>query len=350
MGRWCSTLDNIKLNIKLRGRILNHYNILCARLLCQALNLKTKSKMKPILLLLICLLTLTIQAQSFHELVTNADNFYTAKEYQKSATEFDKAFKIEEGNASQYYNAACSWALTGDTIQSIKYLMLSADKGWSNLKHIKKDADITSLHAVEGWEKVISKVQTNLDEYEKDFDKPLKSQLEQINVKDQTLRQLYREAEDKFGRESDEMKYFWQLVSEQDSLNELAVIKIINERGWVGKSLVGGQANMTLWLVIQHAPIETQEKYLPLLKESVKLGESQGSHLALLEDRIQMRNGKPQTFGSQITRDEVTGNQIVYEIWEPEYVNQRRKEVGLGPIQDYIKRWGIEWTIEQKEK
>lgn len=89
---------------------------------------------------------------------------------------------------------------------------------------------------------------------------------------------------------------------------------------------------------------------LPLLTESVLSGESKGSHLALLEDRIQMRNGKPQTYGSQIVNDKETGKQIVYEVWEPEYVNQRRKEVGLGPIEDYIKRWGIEWAIEQKIK
>ena len=263
--------------------------------------------------------------------------------------EYEKAFNIEEGSASQYYNAACSWALSGDTIQSIKNLKLSADKGWKNLKHIKRDKDLSSLYETEEWSVILKKVQANLDEYEKDFDKPLKEQLEQIYVRDQMLRQLYRDAEDKFGKESDEMNYFWELVSEQDSINELEVINIIEQKGWVGKSLVGGQANMTLWLVIQHAPLETQEEYLPLLKKSVLEGESSGSHLALLEDRIQMRNGKPQIYGSQITTDKETGEQVVYEVWEPEYVNQRRKEVGLGPIEDYVKRWGIEWTIEQKE-
>ena len=48
------------------------------------------------------------------------------------------------------------------------------------------------------------------------MDKPLKNKLEQIYLRDQMLRQLYREAEDKFGKESDEMQYFWQLVDEQD--------------------------------------------------------------------------------------------------------------------------------------
>jgi hypothetical protein len=146
------------------------------------------------------------------------------------------------------------------------------------------------------------------------------------------------------------MKYFWQVVSEQDSLNEFEVIEIIEGRGWVGTNLVGGKANMTLWLVIQHAPIEAQEKYLPLLEKSVKAGDSQGNHLALLEDRIQMRNGKPQIYGSQITRDQESGKQIVYEIKDPEYVNQRRKSVGLGSIESYVKRWGIDWIVEQKER
>ena len=306
--------------------------------------------MKSILTILICLLTITIQAQTFEELIRNGDKLYNEEKYLESAKKYEKALNFEEGNTGQYYNAACSWALSGDTIQSIKNLNLSADKGWKNLKYIKRDKDLSSLYEIKGWSKILEKVQANLDEYEKDFDKPLKVQLDQIYVRDQMLRQLYRGAEEKFGKESDEMKYFWQLVSEQDSLNEIEVIKIIEEKGWVGKSLVGGQANMTLWLVIQHAPLETQEKYLPLLKKSVLKGESSGSHLALLEDRIQMRNGKPQTYGSQITTDKETGEQVVYEIREPEYVNQRRKEVGLGPIEDYVKRRGIEWKIEQKEK
>ncbi|MFK7921899.1 MAG: DUF6624 domain-containing protein [Bacteroidia bacterium] len=299
---------------------------------------------------ILCLAGFLAQAQTFIELIGQGDQYYEAKEYIESAQQYDKAFALEEGSATQYYNAACSHSLAGDTIQSIEYLKLSAKKGWRNFDHIKRDSDLDPLHTVNGWQEVLDLVLANKEEFEKDYNKPLMAELEQIHVKDQTLRQLYRAADEKFGRGSPEMNYFWKLVSEQDSLNELAVIAIIEEYGWVGSSIVGGKANMTLWLVIQHAPLPTQEKYLPLLKESVLAGESSGSHLALLEDRILMRNAKPQTYGSQITRDEVSGEQIVYEIKEPEYVNQRRKEVGLGPIQDYIKRWDIEWTIEQKEK
>lgn len=37
-------------------------------------------------------------------------------------------------------------------------------------------------------------------------------------------------------------------------------------------------------------------------------------------------------------------------IMEPEYVNQRRRELGMDPIEDYQKEYGLVWTVEQKEK
>jgi len=296
------------------------------------------------------LIGFSIQAQTFQEFIKIGDDFYDEKKYPESAQAYEKAFALEEGKSGTYYNAACSWALTGDTLNSIKYLKLSANKGWRNLKHIKRDKDLTSLHSVRGWDEVMDLVQANLDEYEKDYDKPLKVQLEKIYIKDQTLRQLSGDAREKFGKDSDEMKYFKELIFYQDSLNQIEVTEIINKRGWVGKSLVGGNANSALWMVVQHGPIEMQEKYLPLVKESVLKGESRGDHLALLQDRILMRNDKPQIYGSQLRPDKETGKPVVYEIKDPEYVNQRRKEIGLGPIQDYIKRWGVEWTVEQKEK
>lgn len=67
--------------------------------------IKTK-KMKYILTILICLLTITSQAQTFDELIQNSDKLYDEEKYRVSAKEYEKAFNIEEGNASQYYNAS----------------------------------------------------------------------------------------------------------------------------------------------------------------------------------------------------------------------------------------------------
>lgn len=305
--------------------------------------------MKKVILLVVCFISSFASAQDFETQLSEANNLYAAKEYEASGKQYDKAFALQKGNASQYYNAACSWALAGNSEKAFEYLGLSARQGWLNVDHIKNDGDLQSLHNNPEWSNIIYQVEKNKSINEENYNKPLKLELENIYVKDQMLRQLYVYAEEKFGSDSPEMEYFWALVSEQDLANEAEVERIVQENGWVGKSEVGGKANMTLWLVIQHAPIETQEKYLPLLQESVKNGESNGNHLAMLEDRILMRNNKPQTYGSQIITNPTTGEQEVYEIADPEYVDQRRREVGLPPISTYLSRWNISWDVPQKD-
>lgn len=300
--------------------------------------------------LLACLMAFVTQAQTFQDFIRNGDKLYAEGKFLESAMEYDKAFEQREGDQVYYYNAACSWSLAGDTVQSIKYLNQSIDYGWKDIIHLKKDKDLSKLHSTKGWTDLLEKLQAKIDEYEKDFDKPLKKQLEQIYDRDQIWRALNPTVVKKFGRDSEQMKYFRNITAEQDSLNLIEVIKIIDERGWVGKNLVGEKGNKALWYVIQHTKLETQEKYLPLLKESVQKGLSNPKDMALLEDRINVRRGKPQVYGSQMKYNKETGKWHFPEIIDPEYVNQRRKEVGLYPIEDDVQRRGIEWNIEQKER
>ncbi len=168
----------------------------------------------------------------------------------------------------------------------------------------------------------------------------LKRELESIRIKDQALRLLLPEIEIKFGKDSEEMKYFWSLIHKQDSINEAEVIEIIKANGWLGANRVGNMANQSLWLVIQHAALETQEKYLPKLKESVEKGESDGWYLAFLEDRILMRKGEKQVYGSQTQYNTITGKYHIYQIRDVNSVNERRLEIGLEPIEEYATKNG----------
>ncbi len=168
----------------------------------------------------------------------------------------------------------------------------------------------------------------------------IREQLELLGTKDQTLRLLLPGAEEKFGRSTEEYNYFWTLIHQQDSIVLNQVISIIDTFGWVGKNTVGEKANQALWLIIQHADLETQERYLPLLKESVKKGESEGWHLAFLEDRILMRNGKKQLYGTQAVWDNVLKKNKIYPTENIESVNERRKKLGLETLEDYAKANG----------
>ncbi|MFD2069537.1 DUF6624 domain-containing protein, partial [Pontibacter silvestris] len=157
----------------------------------------------------------------------------------------------------------------------------------------------------------------------------LKKELETIRMKDQTLRLVLPMVEEKFGKNSEERKYLWSLINYQDSINVLAIKEIIEKEGWLGTNRVGYFANQSIWMVIQHAPLGIQEKYLPYLKKSVAKGESEGWYLAFLEDRILMRNGEKQKYGSQSKFNKQTGKNHIYPIMDYKNVNKRRAEIGL---------------------
>ncbi len=171
-------------------------------------------------------------------------------------------------------------------------------------------------------------------------DSILKKEIELIGTEDQTLRLLLPQVTEKFGRESNEFKYIWSLINRQDSICLNKLIKILDTHGWVGKSKVGEKANQAIWLIIQHSELNIQEKYLPLLKESVEKGESEGWHLAFLKDRVLMRNKQKQLYGTQAVWDKTLQKNKIYPIEDLKNVNQRRKKLGLESIEKFAESNG----------
>ena len=185
---------------------------------------------------------------------------------------------------------------------------------------------------------------------EANIDKSLSAILDTIYQEDQKYRLQSNKIEKKYGLESEEFKAHWKTIKEKDSINLIKVKKILDERGWLGADIIGRQGNATLFLVIQHADLETQEKYLPMMREAVKKGNAIPSSLALLEDRVALRQGKKQIYGSQMLRDPETGFYYVAPLKDPDNVDKRRKKVGLRKLQDYISYWGLTWDIEEYKK
>ena len=313
-----------------------------------------KSTLLSILSIFFSLFSYAQDQAKYAELIEDAWNFYESQEYLKSGKKYSEAFVAlgNKGTANDRYNAACSWALSGETDSAFVQLNKITENGsYSNLAHISSDVDLTSLHADERWSTVIEGVRANKEKAEANFDKPLVAMLDTIFQEDQYERRKIAGIEEKHGWDSDEMMAQWAIINKKDSVNLIKVRKILDERGWLGADVIGGQGNHTLFLVIQHADIETQEKYLPMMREAVADGRAGANSLALLEDRVALRKGGKQIYGSQIGRDPITGEDYVLPLTDPDNVDKRRAEVGLGPIQDYISRWGMTWDVEAyKEK
>lgn len=310
--------------------------------------------MKKFLLLTItCLLLFTTafgqDHEKYAELIEKAWNLYESKDYLASGETYAQAFVALGGSGvvTERYNAACSWALANRPDSAFVQLFKIAENGnFSNYSHITTDTDLNALHQDMRWANVIAIVKANKEKAEARLDKPLVAQLDSIHHNDQDLRIEIENISAQYGQDSDEMRLHWKKINAQDSINLIAVTHILDERGWLGADVIGSKGAQTLFLVIQHADLLTQLKYLPMLRKAVAQGKAHASSLALLEDRVALRQGNRQIYGSQIHTDKETGEPYVAPIMEPDYVNERRAKVGLEPIEEYIKHWNLTWDVE----
>jgi hypothetical protein len=299
------------------------------------------------LLLFICSF---IYGQTYKSIVTEADGFYNRKEYQKSVDKFKEAFKIEQKSAGDFYNAACAASLSGNKELAFEWLNLALKNGWTNIVHLKTDSDLISLRDSKSWNNLLTEMQKEVDKKEANYDRPLQTKLLTIYDEDQPIRQQYISAQKEFGYQSKQVDSLGKVMMYKDSINLIKVTEILDNYGWVGADKVGEQANLTLFLVIQHSDLKTQQKYLPMMREAVKNKKATASALALLEDRVALDEGKRQVYGSQIGRDNETNKNFVLPLDDPDNVDKRRAEAGLGPLADYVKRWDIIWNVEEYKK
>lgn len=288
--------------------------------------------------------------QTYKSIVAEADAFYKNKEYKKSVEKYEEAFKLEQKSGSDFYNAGCSASLLGNKKLAFKWLNLALKNGWSNVRHLKSDTDLTLLHRDKKWDKLVLEMQLIVDKREINYDKSLQAKLLAIYEDDQPIRQQYISAQKEFGHQSKQVDSLGKIMMYKDSINLIKVTEILDKYGWVGADKVGGQANQTLFLVIQHSDLKTQQKYLPMMREAVKNKNASGSALALLEDRVALGEGKRQIYGSQIGYNNFTNKSYVLPLDDPDNVDKRRAEVGLGLLADYVKRWDIIWNVEEYKK
>ena len=308
---------------------------------------------KSILFIFTILLTLNAaiaqDLEKYQSLVDEAWSLYKAENYKASALKYSEAFLAldNKGYSTDRYNAACSYALANVPDSSFVQLFKIAEKSnYSSYDHMSKDPDLQNLYDDERWERVLGIVKANKEKAEANLDKDLAETLNKIYQDDQGLRRQISEVEAEYGRDSDEMKAHWKKIQEKDSINLIKVQEILDERGWLGSDVVGPRGNSTLFLVIQHADLETQEKYLPMMRDAVEKGDARASSLALMEDRVALRQGKRQIYGSQIGRHP-DGEFYISPLQDPINVDKRRAEVGLGSLQQYVSGWDIEWNAEE---
>jgi hypothetical protein len=125
-----------------------------------------------------------------------------------------------------------------------------------------------------------------------------------------------------------------------DHRNQELVISIIEKCGMPTLKEVSKQQMDAIWLALQHANGKHRKKYFPQIEAAVKNGDFSKEQYALMKDRMLMDEGKPQIYGSRIQDGKL------YKLESPDKVNERRKEMGMEPIEDYLWRFNIKYSPE----
>jgi hypothetical protein len=120
--------------------------------------------------------------------------------------------------------------------------------------------------------------------------------------------------------------------------NAARLTEILDRHGWPGRDLVGADGAAAAWLVLQHAIGDP-----PLMRRGLALlgalapGDVEPAQLAMLEDRVRAFEGRPQRYGTQYDWDE-KGLLGPLPIEDPERVDERRRSVGQGPLEENTRR------------
>jgi len=121
--------------------------------------------------------------------------------------------------------------------------------------------------------------------------------------------------------------------------NAARLLAVMQEHGWPGRSSVGERAAQAAWLILQHAISRPalQRNGLSMLKTAAAAGEVPLAQVAMLEDRVRSNEGRGQWYGTQFDWDE-HGQLSPLPIDDEGNVDVRRREVGLGPLAEDIRR------------
>lgn len=169
----------------------------------------------------------------------------------------------------------------------------------------------------------------------------VRSELERMYAADQRYRGKADSVRKRYGHDSREVRLLWQRQSRLDSLNMVRLEEIIADHGWPERSVFGDKAATAAFLVVQHASLEKQKQYLPMLREATRNGEAEKESVALLVDRVRVREGRPQLYGTQLRRDPKTSQLELYPIEDSAHVEKRRAEMGMMPLEVYLEHFGI---------
>lgn len=175
-------------------------------------------------------------------------------------------------------------------------------------------------------------------------------------IRNEIARRMKRDQEVRFkaieankkGRTGPELTAVHNMAS-VDQENTRRMIELIQDVGWLSEARFGSETQLGAFLIVQHSGnMRLMRTVLPLIEVEAKSNPTLGQSYALLHDRLQLRLGRKQRYGTQ-AQTNPDGNVTIGRLEDRSRVDEWRREMGLGPLADYArlmaKGYGVKVTI-----
>ncbi|MFO0357756.1 MAG: DUF6624 domain-containing protein [Sphingobacteriaceae bacterium] len=297
--------------------------------------------------------------QVYIELIKRAENLYSSNKFCESSEEYSKAFAfLKAGYPVDRYNAACSYALCNKPDSSFLNLFKLVDKArFSNVYQLLTESDFVNLHSDNRWSSVISKAKLNRYDELKMYNVNLIQIIDSLIIEDQKYRSLIRHYDNTHSKENSnelERNLIARKMKLTDSLNYFELVKIIEKFGYPNFDLVGEESSNNFWALVQHQDrhISFQDSVLKLLKKEVDNNKASKSNYAYLVDRLLVNKNKKQIYGTQVRLNRKGDTYEPEPVKDKKNLNKRRAEMGLTPIEEYIKKMNTKFfgTLQKKSR
>ncbi|HYJ44973.1 MAG TPA: VWA domain-containing protein, partial [Pyrinomonadaceae bacterium] len=118
--------------------------------------------------------------------------------------------------------------------------------------------------------------------------------------------------------------------------NTARLCQLLKASGWPTVSLVGQEGVAAAFFLLKGSEsFELQRELFPVVVAAVKKGEIEKADFAGLVDRLRLRTGLRQLFGTQVSI--VKGFLVLYPIEDEAHVDARRAQYGLIPLTRYLR-------------
>lgn len=169
--------------------------------------------------------------------------------------------------------------------------------------------------------------------------KNLQTELIMMYVDDQAVRgNMMNDIILKYNLDTSQITQNEAIEVDEKNRNRLKVI--FKEYSFPTRKLVGKDAMNGIFLMIQHSDMDKQwqKSQLEKIEKAVKNGDMDGQSYAYLYDRIQINSGQEQLYGTQFAKVDPINKAVELAPTEDiDYLDKRRMEIGMMPIEMYKK-------------